>query len=56
MVSQGIAELGIVYVAQKQLQSFQHILSHKKLKFEPMDVKEALFILATASIISRNRY
>ena len=41
MVSQGIAELGIVYVAQKQLQSFQHILSHKKLKFEPMDVKEA---------------
>lgn len=41
MVSQEIAELGIVYVAQKQLQSFQHILSHKKLKFEPMDVKEA---------------
>lgn len=40
-VAQGISELGIVYVAQKQLPSFQHILSHKKLKFIPLCVKEA---------------
>ena len=40
-VAQGISEIGIVYVAQKQLQSFQHILSHKKLKFESLDIKEA---------------
>ncbi len=40
-VSQGMSEIGIVYVAQNQLNSFQHILSHKKLKFEPIDIKEA---------------
>ena len=40
-VSQGLSELGIVYVAQNQISSFQHILSHKNLKFEPIDVKEA---------------
>lgn len=40
-VSEGISEIGIVYVAQKQLQTFKHILSHKKLQFEPLDVKEA---------------
>lgn len=40
-VAQGISEIGIVYVAQKQLHTFKHILSHKKLCFEPLDVKEA---------------
>lgn len=40
-VSAGISEIGIVYVAQKQLRSFQHILSHKKLQFQPLGVKEA---------------
>ncbi|MFQ9511177.1 MAG: LysR family transcriptional regulator [Lachnospiraceae bacterium] len=40
-VASGISELGIVYIAQKQMKSFQHILGHKKLIFEPMDVKEA---------------
>lgn len=40
-VANGISEVGIVYIAQKQLKSFQHILGHKKLIFEPMDVKEA---------------
>lgn len=40
-VSEGISEIGVVYVAEKQLQTFKHILSHKKLKFEPLDVKEA---------------
>ena len=40
-VASGISELGIVYIAQKQLKSFQHIMVHKKLVFEPMDVKEA---------------
>ena len=33
-VSQGISELGIVYVAQKQVPAFRHILSHKKLSFQ----------------------
>lgn len=40
-VSEGISEMGIVYVAQKQLQTFKHILSHKKLQFESLDIKEA---------------
>lgn len=40
-VSKGISELGITYVAQKQIASFQHILSHKKLKFVPLKIKEA---------------
>ncbi|MDO4293402.1 MAG: LysR family transcriptional regulator [Eubacteriales bacterium] len=39
-VYQGISELGIVYVAQKQVPLFQHILSHKKLEFFPMDTKK----------------
>ena len=40
-VSQGISEIGVVYVARKHLQSFHHILSHRKLKFQELDVKEA---------------
>lgn len=28
-VAQGLSEIGIVYIAQKQLHQFQHILSHK---------------------------
>lgn len=40
-VSQGLSEIGIVYVAQKQLNAFQHILSHKKLNFVSLDEKEA---------------
>ncbi len=40
-VAQGLSEIGIVYIAQKQLHQFQHILSHKKLKFVPLDRKEA---------------
>lgn len=39
-VAKGTSELGIVHVAQKQLRTFQHILSHKKLRFEPLAVKE----------------
>lgn len=39
-VSQGISEIGIVYVAARQLRTFQHILSHKKLRFIPMAVRE----------------
>lgn len=38
-VQQGISEVGIVYVAQKQAAAFQHILSHKKLEFIPLSVK-----------------
>ena len=33
-VQQGICEIGIVYVAQKQMQMFLHILKHKNLKFK----------------------
>ena len=39
-VHQGISEIGIVYVAQKQVPVFQHILSHKKLEFVAQDVKK----------------
>ncbi|WP_195462410.1 LysR family transcriptional regulator [Anaerotruncus colihominis] len=39
-VHQGISEIGIVYVAQKQVPIFQHILFHKKLEFVPLDVKK----------------
>lgn len=40
-VANGQSELGIVYIAQRQLASFRHILGHKNLVFEPLDVKEA---------------
>lgn len=39
-VHQGISEIGIVYVALKQVATFQHILSHKNLLFVPQDVKK----------------
>ncbi len=39
-VHQGVSEIGIVYVALKQVQTFQHILSHKNLEFVPQDVKK----------------
>lgn len=39
-VHEGISEIGIVYVAQRQLQTFQHILSHKNLEFIPLKSKK----------------
>lgn len=39
-VHQGISEIGIVYVAQHQVQTFQHILSHKNLEFVPLKTKK----------------
>ena len=33
-VQKGICEIGIVYVAQKQMQLFSHILRHKNLRFK----------------------
>lgn len=39
-VHEGVSEVGIVYVALKQVQTFQHILSHKNLLFVPQDVKK----------------
>ncbi len=39
-VHQGISEIGIVYVAQKQVPTFRHILSHKRLEFVSQDVKK----------------
>lgn len=41
LVNQGEAEIGIVYISQKQLRSFRHIISHKKLEFTPLATKEA---------------
>ena len=39
-VHQGISEIGVVYVAQHQVQTFQHILSHKNLEFVPLKTKK----------------
>ncbi|WP_369282166.1 LysR family transcriptional regulator [Oscillibacter sp. GMB15532] len=39
-VQQGISEVGIVYVAEKQAATFQHILSHKNLSFVVQDTKK----------------
>lgn len=39
-VYQGISEIGIVYVAQKQVPTFRHILSHKNLEFVSLDTKK----------------
>jgi len=39
-VHQGISEIGIVYVAQHQVQTFQHILLHKNLEFVPLKTKK----------------
>lgn len=40
-VSHGEAEVGFLYVSQKQLRSFRHIISHKNLEFVPLATKEA---------------
>ena len=40
-VAQGLSEIGVVYIAEKQRHQLQHILSPKKLKFIPLDMKEA---------------
>lgn len=39
-VHQGISEIGIVYVAEHQVHTFQHILSHKNLEFVPLSTKK----------------
>lgn len=44
-VHQGISEIGIVYVAQRQVQTFQHILSHKSLEFIPLKSKKSVCML-----------
>lgn len=38
-VQKGICEIGIVYVAQKQMQLFSHILRHKNLRFKALGNK-----------------
>lgn len=40
-VSRGESEIGLLYVSQKQLRAFRHIISHKKLEFVPLGIKEA---------------
>lgn len=37
-VSEHVSEIGIVYLAQSQLQCFRHIMWHKKLEFHPLEV------------------
>lgn len=54
-VYQGISELGLVYVAQKQTPTFQHILSHKKLEFFPMDTKKlCVYVGPNHSLYQKN--
>lgn len=36
-VSEHVSEIGIVYLAQSQLQCFRHIMWHKKLEFHPLE-------------------
>lgn len=40
-VSSGLSEIGIVYISAKQLSTFKHILTHKKLDFVELSTKEA---------------
>ncbi len=49
MSTKGISEVGIVYVAQKQVPTFQHILLHKKLEFIPQSEKEHLCLRRTSA-------
>ena len=44
-VRHGDAEIGLLYVSQKQLRAFRHIISHKKLEFVPLATKEACIYL-----------
>lgn len=44
-VRQGISELGILYIAEKQLSTFRHILSHKELSFTPLARKRVCLYL-----------
>jgi DNA-binding transcriptional LysR family regulator len=39
-ISNFVSEFGIVYVAEKQVQCFNHILGHKRLRFVPICKKE----------------
>lgn len=38
-VKKGIAEIGLVYVAEKQMKVFLHVLFHKKMEFIPLGSK-----------------
>lgn len=53
-VSQGISELGILYISKKQLTAFQHIISHKKLEFVELGEKEAcIYVGPNSPLYSR---
>lgn len=54
-VCQGISEFGLVYVAQKQVSTFQHILSHKKLNFCAMDTKKLCVFVGVNHPLYRSR-
>lgn len=40
-VSNLVSEIGIVYLAQKQLRCFNHIMMHKRLEYVELNIKEA---------------
>ncbi|MBF4695023.1 LysR family transcriptional regulator [Fusibacter ferrireducens] len=40
-VAHGISQIGILYVSEKQLAAFRHIISHKKLEFIELAKKQA---------------
>lgn len=44
-VSSGIADLGVVCIAKNLVQSFCHVISHKRLTFHPLGEKEALLLV-----------
>lgn len=47
-VHQGISEIGFVHVAQKQVPTFRHILSHKNLDFTPLATKNICLYVGPA--------
>ena len=48
-VSQGLSELGVLYVSQKQLKAFRHIIRHKQLEFVELARKEACIYVGPTS-------
>lgn len=48
-VACGIADVGIVNVAEKQVRFFRHIISHKRLVFRPVCTREALLLAGPKS-------
>ena len=56
LVGGGEAEIGVLYVAKKQLQAFRHIISHKKLEYQELDVKEACIYVGSQHPMYHREY